>query len=354
MSESIHALQLLGSSNVKLKPQLQIVVLIGSDSFLKLNAFKYLAKHFKWEDDCIRTFDQDAIAWRDVGDYLQTRSLFDSDGARIAFLRTADTFVSSNRPRLESWFEKPAPDTFMVLDVSKFLATTRLYKLCGPQALLVDCNAPTIRKDTIDDATILNWAIRWGSSQHALKLTPKQAELMVDRIGAEFGLIDCELAKLALFANPDQTVDDKWVHEMVGGRRTKTVWEVADHIADGKVAKALEEIDQLIFAGESIIGIAALLSWTLRRYGNAAHYVEQQERTRGKIDVLAVARQGLQKSGFRPNELDTAQRRLVRIKRVRAKQLLGWLRDLDAKLKGSHSSESAARFALEEFVLRLA
>ncbi len=102
--------------------------------------------------------------------------------------------------------------------------------------------------------------------------------VMIERIGFVFGLLDTELAKLALFAGEDGKVSDAIVHELVGGWRTKTVWEVADQIADGKVASAMEQLDRLFASGQNAIGIFAQLSWYFRRYGMAAHCIEQAER----------------------------------------------------------------------------
>jgi predicted ATPase len=77
--------------------------------------------------------------------------------------------------------------------------------------------------------------------------------------------------------------------------------------------------------------------------------VEQQERYGGKVAL----NRALEQAGFRVYEVDDAARRLRRIGRARAKLILPWLKDLDMKLKGSHSTDDRSRFALEEFVMRM-
>jgi DNA polymerase-3 subunit delta len=174
--------------------------------------------------------------------------------------------------------------------------------------------------------------------------------LITDRIGFIGGLVECELAKLALFAGEGGEVSDQRVDELVGGWRTQTVWQLSDWIADGEIAKALGLVDKLVMAGQSPVGIAAQLSWSLRRFGMAAYAFEQAERVQtGKPDFSRV----LMDAGFRYGEVDKATRRLRRIGRTRAKKLLSWLVDLEGRLKGSHSQDDRARFALEEFILRL-
>jgi DNA polymerase-3 subunit delta len=121
-------------------------------------------------------------------------------------------------------------------------------------------------------------------------------------------------------------------------------------VAEGRVESSLEAIDKLFMAGQSAFGVAAQLSWSLRRYGIAAQLVEQSERLGNKPSLP----QALEGAGFRGFELGKAELRLRRIGRQRAKDILSWLVELELQLKGSHSNEDRARLALESFLLKLA
>ena len=52
--------------------------------------------------------------------------------------------------------------------------------------------------------------------------------------GPEFGLLDQELAKLALYADKSGKVTEKLVQELGGGWRTQTAWELIDAALFGR------------------------------------------------------------------------------------------------------------------------
>ncbi len=338
----LHALEFLDRSEPAPLPR--VVACFGPDEFLRRRAMQHAIALGQLDASLSRTFEGDESEWRDVHDELSTRSLFDSDGVRIVRLRSADKFVSKYRDSLERWIDKQSQEAVLLLDLQTLAANTNVYKLIRKHGWLISAAEAK-------DAELLAWILRWAKTQHGLLLTRPQGNVLVDRIGFVCGLIDCELAKLALFADERGHVEDAKVSELVGGWRTQTVWNLADRVAEGKIEDALEAIHSLVLAGQSIIGIAAQLSWSLRRYGVAAHTVEQMERMGNARPQLT---QALERAGFRPFELGKAEKGLRRIGRVRAKEMLSWLLELDMQLKGSHSSEDRARMALESFLLRLA
>ena len=65
----------------------------------------------------------------------------------------------------------------------------------------------------------------------------------------------------------------------------------------------------------------------------------------------------LTQAGFRDWPLGTlkaAETRLIQLGRVRGGKLYRWLLETDLALKGTHSHETRARFALEQLFLRMA
>jgi DNA polymerase-3 subunit delta len=328
------------------------IAVFGNDWFLRHQALKILIEATGVDQAAVKNRDGDEIKWRDVHDDLASRSLFDDGGLRVTVVQQADDFVAKNRVQLEKWAESASDDALLILEMDSLPANTKLYKQIADKGTVVKCSAPikARSKDTVDEKAVQAWLLGWGKRQHGVQLSIPQADVLLERIGFIFGLLDTELAKLALFAGPDQKIENAIVHELVGGWRTKTVWEIADQIADGKIATAMEQLDRLFAGGQNAVGIMAQLSWYFRRFGMAAHCIEQAERF-GKRPVIGEA---LQQAGFYPYVLADAEKKLRRIGRVRAKQLLTWLRELDLQLKGSHSQDNRARSAVEQFVLRLA
>jgi DNA polymerase-3 subunit delta len=328
------------NANEELPP---IVACFGPDDFLRYKSLQHAMQIGQIDPQTVRTFEGDESQWRDLHDELATRSLFDLDGRRVARLRNADSFVTKHRESLERWIEKPSPGATLLLDLRTLAANTNLYKKIKKIGWLISVGE-------IKDAELAAWIVRWGKKEHGIALTRTQANVLVDRIGPVCGLIDCELAKLALFADPKGTVSDARVDELVGGWRTQTVWNLADSIADGKIGNAIQQIDKLIMAGQSVFGIAAQLSWSLRRFGIATRYLEQLERIGQKPSL----QQALLAAGFRNHELSKAESSIRRIGRPRARELLCWLLDLELQLKGSHSNEDRGRLAMETFLWKLA
>lgn len=267
-------------------------------------------------------------------------------------VRDADKFISTNRAALERWVDSAPADAVLILEASSFPGTTKLYKQVVAKGLLIQCNPPLTSAwgNPVDEKAIQKWLAGWSKKGYSLSLTNRQLSLLLDRIGTELGMLDCELAKLALFANDKGEVEDATMNKLVGGWRTQTLWEIADHVADGKIAMALEQLDRLLVSGQTPLGFFSPLAWSLRRYGVAAQLVEQQERCGDRPNLAAC----LEQAGFRKFDLKKAEGQLRRIGRPRTKQLLNWIVEMELKLKGSHSNDRAAKLAIEEFLIRLA
>ena len=334
------------------KPIPPVFAFFGTDDFLRRTCVHHLLNGSGLGSESIRSYDGEDSQWRDVHDQLATRSLFDDLGARCAIARRADSMVSKAKDLVEKWIDSAPSDTLLVLDFQTLASNTKLYSQIGKKGILVKCTPPQKSSwgNPPDDKAIAAWVIDWGSSKHGVKLTTSQANIIVERIGAVCGLIDCELAKLALFTNPEGKVPDKRVLELVGGWRCQTAWEVADAIADGKVAVAMEQLEKLIHAGQTTIGVTAQVGWSLRRFGVAAQIIEQSEKAGEKVSLGAA----LERAGFNRFDLAKAETRLRRIGRERAKKLINDLVLLETQMKGSHSHEDRARFAFESLIFSLA
>lgn len=328
-----------------------LVACFGSDDFLRRTAINHLTAGSGIDSETIRSFDGETDPWRDVHDELATRSLFDDSGTKVAIVRNGDKLVSKCREQLERWTDQAVVDTCLILELQTLAANTTLYKLISKKGKLVRCTPPQKSSwgNPLDEKAIQKWVVAWANTKHALSLTEKQSALIVDRIGGVCGLLDCEIAKLALFADSNRKVPDKRVSELVGGWRTQTAWELSDAMADGQIATAIEQLDKLLTAGQNAVGLMAQVSWSLRRYGLAAKLIEQSERVESKM-ALSVA---LERVGFNRFDVAKAESRLKRIGRPRAKEMITWLVDLELKLKGSHSNDHRSRLAFESLIMKL-
>jgi DNA polymerase III subunit delta len=326
------------------------VVAVGSDDFVRDQAISISIKAWKIDPASIMSHYGDEVGWVDIHDQLATRSLFDEGGHKTVIVRAADKFVSKHREQLEKWAASTAIDATLILHLDSLASNTRLFKQVVKTGTLINCAIPTLKSfgSPPDDKAIEKWIVSWGHKRHHIKLTSVQARVLVERIGPIFGLLDCELAKLALFAKPNQTVDSTYVDQLVGGWRTKSAWDVADWIAEGQIAQAIAELDRLFAAGQSPVGLMAQIGWSLRRFGLAANIFQQAKNVGPELRVTDA----LAQAGFFANKLASAEQQLRRMGLRRAMQIPQWLVELDLKLKGTHSHDDRARFAIEEFVMR--
>lgn len=340
-------------------PARAVCVLYGDEPFLKQLARRQLQQQLLGdaaEDTPIATFAGDVVRWRDVADELSTVSLFGGGAKRVAVVEDADKFVSQNREQLEDYVAKPSRAGTLILEVDTWPGNTRLYKQVDKEGLPIDCRPPEItrgKNKEPDEERIKQWLRPWAQSKHNIVLEPRAAQVLVGITGAVFGMLDQDLAKLALFVSPGGKVTAEMVQEIVGGWRAKTAWDMIDAACDGNAADALLQLDRLLQAGDHPVAIFGQMSWSLRRFNAAVRVFESAERQGRKPSL----REALQQAGFNDwpkGTLDDAEGRLKQLGRDRAGRLYRWLLDVDLSLKGTHSPEDRARFALEQFFLRMA
>lgn len=335
---TLHAFEFLAFTQPQELPA--VLAAIGPDDFLRRESIEHAIELSGVEPLSVARFEGDEAQWRDVNDELSTQSLFDTGGPKVVYIRKSDSFLSANRESIERWIEQAPPGSTLLMDLQSLPANQKVYKLASAKGRIVGTAE-------VHGKEFQTWIKHWGTKKHKVQLTDEQTGLIADRVGYVGGLIDCELAKLSLFADASGKIDDDRVDELVGGWRTQTVWKLTEAIAEGKIAEAIEGIDKLIMSGQNAVGIAAQMSWSLRRYAMAATWYKQHEQFGMQGVKLS---DGLARAGFRPYDLRKEEDRLKRISWIRAKELLQWLVELEKKLKGTHSQEDRARIALESFI----
>ena len=250
-------------------------------------------------------------------------------------------FVARYRPQLEDYVARPGRSGILVLDVKSWPSNTRLYKSVDAHGLAVDCNAPASGK-------LVAWVGDWATQTHRCQIAASAAELLVEIVGPELGLLDQELAKLAIAADSDKKITPELVQKLVGGWRAKTTWDMLDLALDGNATEALRQIDRLLASGEAPVGLLAQISASLRRLAAATRLILQSEAAGRRIGVGPA----LEKAGVKPFVVRKAEGQLKRLTRQRGKQLYRWLLEADLDLKGD--SQMPPRLILERLIVRLA
>jgi DNA polymerase-3 subunit delta len=353
MSNTIHVFDYLKAPNQH--PPKPVCVLFGDEAFLKSLALTELRRNvFGADEPPFGRFDGSSAEWRDVMDEVSTVSLFGGGGKRLALVENAEDFVRVYRARLEEYAERPKSSGVLVLLVSLWPGNTRLYRMLDKVGLQIECRAPVTgsRRKVLDEAATLKWLAARSRAAHGARLANEAARMLLDFSGPNFGLLDQELAKLALYVDKGKEVTAEMVRDIVGGWKTKSVWELMDLACDGNTAEALGELDHLLHAGENPQAIFGQVSWWLRRYAVATRIYQRSERQGRRMPL----RRALEQAGFRDwprGTLARSEAQLKQLGRDRGEQLFRWLLEADLAMKLSHAAPHRARFVLESLLLRL-
>ncbi len=347
MAKALHGIDYLTKPGKY--PPAAVCVAFGDETFLKRLTLTELRRQVLGEggsDFSLTTFDGPAADLRSVMDEVATVAMF-GGRRRMVVVDDADDFVSRHRAVLEDYVTRPRGSGVLVLVVKKWAANTRLFKTVAEHGLQIECKTPP-------PARLLKWLIAWAKSHHGATLSPDAAEMLVDMAGVEMGLLDQQLAKLAVSVDKDsagepQAIDAGLVKDLVGGWRAKTAWDMIDAVAEGNAQEALRQLDRLILAGEHPISLLGQMSSTLRRFAAATRIVQQNERAGRRSSLRNV----IVEAGFKPFVADKAEFQLKKIGRERGSQLYRSLLDADIALKGVSSSPPKARLVLEQLIVRL-
>lgn len=338
---AVHAFDFLAEKTHAPAPS--CCVLFGDEPFLKGLALAELRRLVLGDDEAefaLTRFDGRNAEWRSVADELFTVGLFGA-GRRLVVVDDADDFVSDHRAQLEETVARANRTGTLVLIVQSWPGNTRLAKQVAASGLAIECKSPP-------PARLLKWLTALARDRHAARLERDAAEILLEIVGPELGLLDQNLAKLAAAAN-GQPITAERVQQLVGGWRAKTAWDMLDAAVEGRSGQALIELDRLLLSGEAPIAIMGQIGATLRRFAAATRFIEQIETASGRPNL----RQALELAGFKSFVAQKSETQLRKLGRERAGKIYTWLLEADLALKGSSSTPARARIVLEQLVVRL-
>ena len=365
---TIHAFDFLKQKRKELSSR---IVVFGDDSFLKELVLDSIRRSLLGGDEndinLVKISGQQAEL-NDISDELHTISLFGGGGPRVVLVDEADAFVAKCRnpdnnekpldentkkrrkksgsdksKKLEELLESESQSGVLILDVKQWASNTRLYKIVDKSGLQIDCRVPST------EAKIAKWASSWAKSQHGIRIQPAVIEYMLELTGTEMGILDQNLAKLALYFDDQSEVTEDAIDEFVGGWQTKTIWQIIESMIDGRTGTALSQLNRLFQNGEVPQALYGQISWAIRRYALSFDEAQRYRRSGRRPNVDEI----LAQAGFKPYETKKAVERLGRIGRKKGADYYRLLLDCDLELKGSHSKMPRARIALESLLLAL-
>lgn len=326
----MHAVEFLKSPPAEIAP---VVVLSGGQRHLKQSVLAILRQRVVGDDDTsLSRFTGKDADLQTISDELHTLSMWGD--RRMIIVDDADDFVTKYRPGLEKLVEKPAKKSVLVLDVTTWMKTTRLYKQVAAKGLDVECSE-------LKGPQLLKWLQETSKETYGRGLARDAASLMIELVGEELGVLDTELAKLASYVGTKASIEIDDVKSLVGGWRTETTWAMTDAVRDDDVSFALNALDQLLTAGEPPMKLLGGITFVFKKFAIATDNSRS-----GSLE------QAVRQAGVFPNAVNAGQSYLRRLGRAKAEAILQRLIQTDAGLKGA--SPLPERIQLERLLLQLA
>ena len=326
-------------------PAKPICVVFGDDAFLRSSAVRHIRDQVLTTEDaefsqCLFEGSDKKITFKDVLQELRTVAMF-GGGRRIVRIDDADTFVTKCRPELERYAAHPSDQAVLILQLKTFASNTKLYAALAESGLLIEAK-------TLPEKEMPQWVEQWSKHHYKTVCEPSAAEMIVQRIGAEHGLLDQELSKLSLMVADAKSITPELVEQAGGSWRARTVYYMLDLALEGKTAAAMQQLNALILAGEDPPGIVARIAPSLQKLAMAARLIIDAERRNVRMSVQSALAQVKVERWL----LGKAEKQLRHIGRHRGMKLLQWVLQLDLAMKGG-SRRSNHRVLLEAFIVKI-
>ncbi|MCX5660852.1 MAG: DNA polymerase III subunit delta [Planctomycetota bacterium] len=244
----------------------RICVVYGAEEMLKREALETLRTELEAGGEPgeaeIFSFDGKSAALADVLDELRSYSLMQKP--KIVIVDDADVFVTAHRDALERYAQAPVDTASLVLRSVKW-NKGNLDKQIEKVGRIVKCEAAK----PADAAT---WLTERATRVHRAKVEPGAIKAMIERLGVNLGLLDSELAKLAVVAGEGKPVTAALVEEVVGRSGDEEAWRVQGAIMEILTGSAadrrhvVEEVRHLIDnAGQPDVLVAYFVADLVRK-----------------------------------------------------------------------------------------
>jgi DNA polymerase-3 subunit delta len=301
------------------KPQ-PVYVLHGDEGFLKRHAEAAIRRLVIGDDAAdlaLSVYPGDRATFSAVHNDLTTLPFLSA--RRLVVVQDAEPFVTNERDRLEKYLAAPSAVGVLVLEVKSWPANTRLARALS-DAGSISCKAPPSQR-------LPEWCQVWAQQRHGKELPAAAARLLVDLVGADMGLLDMELAKLAAYVGDAAAIQAKDVDRLVGNSREENTWKLFDLIGEGRPGAALAHLDRLLVQGEDEHRLLGAFSMKMRQLAQAA-----------RLSALGASlAEALEGANVPPFARRTAEQQLRHLGRRRLDRLFDWLLETDLGFKGGSS-----------------
>jgi DNA polymerase-3 subunit delta len=212
-----------------------VYALVGEDSFLQMQKLGEILK-LAPKDAARIDVDGERAELSEVFDELRSFAMF--GGSKIIVMRNGDEFISRFREQIEQYLENPSSSATLVMRVKSLPGNQRVGKLIAKVGVVEKCEPPK-------PFELPAWIVQRGKSVHRVTISMDAAKVLAERIGADLGRLDNEIAKLAITVEGDKVGAEDVVQSVVF-QREQEMWDMTNELALGRPAEALKRWRQLM------------------------------------------------------------------------------------------------------------
>lgn len=164
--------------------------------------------------------------------------------------------------KMETYLDNPAPFTVLVMEATQLDQRMRLGKLLAEKVLIVEVGLGENPEQRIAAAIALARSI---AKEFGCEYEKGAAEDLAEFVAADLQRLKTEIDKLSTYVGDKKTIRRQDVSALVISEKTTTIWELANLLASGKQAQALEFLDRLLRDGEEPLPMLGAITWMYRK-----------------------------------------------------------------------------------------
>lgn len=175
---------------------------------------------------------------------------------RLVIVRNVDKLDAAALERLAGYAKDPAPYTCLVLVATKIAKNSKLYRAVAATGVAYEYAAPKRSEYAGEVVKLLR--------ERGKTIAMPVAQLLVDVVGRDLRRLDIEAMKLATYVDAADRVSADDVKAVAAASAEASVFELTDAVGERGVTTALRVLRRLLDAGETPLGVEAMLARHVR------------------------------------------------------------------------------------------
>ncbi len=265
------------------KSEKRVVALVGEEEYLKNEGLQSILDSLQSESSVeLSEFDGKTVTIATILDELRTYPFLNPQ--RAVVVRNADSLLAAGEEPLLRYVENPVGFSTLILDFSKLDGRSKFAKALKKRGT-------EMRFEHMREYKVPEWLRGLAMRRYGKRLSAEDARFMVEMVGANPGLLDSELSKIASLATDSKAIRRSDVESVITRGRARTVFALTERVEAKRKAEALKLLDDILSRGiyderagrvsAESAGIAPyllhMLNWSLNRMWSANRLISKGE-----------------------------------------------------------------------------